>query len=283
MNEWLLLIAASVAGSLISLIGGILLLTKKLNVEKVQRVAIPFAAGALLAAAFLDLLPEAFSHAESTSETAVLVLSGFVLFFVLERFLGWFHHHHDHNEHGEGSQPRRARSVRSLIVIGDTLHNIIDGMVIGATFLVDPVLGLVVTAAIAAHEVPQEIGDFGVMLALGMRRRTVLLVNVISALATVIAAVAVYAMGGALAAFEPALLALAAGMFIYIAASDLIPTIHEEKETRVANYQTLILIAGILVVGLAITSAHNYLEQKGAHAEHSHEEHAHDASTDHDE
>jgi zinc and cadmium transporter len=275
MNEWLLLIGASLVGSLFSLVGGVLLLAKRISVQRVQRIAIPFAAGALLAAALLDLLPEALEHGDSAITVMSLVLFGFVLFFVLERFLGWFHHHHDHHEVPQSI--KRQHSTRSLIVVGDTLHNAIDGMVIGATFLADPVLGIIATIAIAAHEIPQEIGDFGVLLSLGMRRKTVLLVNILSAIVTVITAVLVFGLGSVLTAFEPVLLALAAGMFVYIAASDLVPTIHEERSIRVANYQTMILLFGIVFVGLITTLTHEFLDTASAthgtaEHEHGHEE-----------
>lgn len=273
MNEWLLLIGASLFGSLFSLVGGLLLLAKRLSVRRVQRIAVPFAAGALLAAALLDLLPEALEHGESALITLSLVLCGFVLFFSLERFLGWFHHHHDHN--APSTHTKRERSTRPLIVIGDTLHNAIDGMVIGAAFLADPTVGIITTIAIAAHEIPQEIGDFGVLLSLGMRRRNVLLVNIASALITVAAAALVFGLGSSLTALEPVLLALAAGMFIYIAASDLVPTIHDEPSVRVANYQTMILLFGIVFVGLTTTFIHEFVGvQTGEHesTEHHHDE-----------
>ena len=256
MNEWLLLIGASLIGSLFSLVGGMLLLARRLSATRVQRIAVPFAAGALLAAAFLDLLPEAVEHGSSV-EVFSLVLTGFVIFFVLERFLGWFHHHHEHG--ADMVKTKRRGSVKSLIVVGDTLHNAIDGMVIGAAFLADPAVGIITAIAIAAHEIPQEIGDFGVLLSLGMRRRSVLFVNIASALITVAAAALVYGLGTSLEVVEPVLLALAAGMFIYIAASDLVPTIHEEPSTRVANYQTVILLAGIFIVGLTTTFLHGYV------------------------
>lgn len=255
MEQWLLLIGASLVGSLFSLIGGVLLLAKKLSVERVQRVAVPFAAGALLAAAFVDLIPEALERGEAPATISALILLGFIVFFVLERFLGWFHHHHDHQEHSK----KRQRSVRSLIVIGDTLHNAIDGMVIGAAFLADPLVGIITTAAIAAHEIPQEIGDFGVLLSLGMRRRSVLMVNILSALITVLAAVLVYGFGTTLTSYAPMLLAVAAGMFIYIAGSDLVPSIHEESSVKIANYQTMILLFGILFIGLTTTVTHEFI------------------------
>lgn len=258
MNDWTLLIVASLIGSLFSLIGGVLLLSRKLSVAKVQRVAVPFAAGALLAAALLDLLPEALAHSESITTIMSLVLTGFIVFFALERFLGWFHHHHSHTD----TQHHRSRrdSTRSLIVVGDTLHNAIDGMVIGAAFLADPTIGIITTAAIAAHEIPQEIGDFGVLLGLGMRRQMVLLVNILSAVVTVAAAALVYGFGTSLTSLEPILLAVAAGMFIYIAASDLVPTIHDEPSLRVANYQTAILLFGIIFVGATTTLVHEFID-----------------------
>lgn len=281
-TDWLLVILASLGGSLFSLIGGLLLLSKKLSVSRVQRVAIPFAAGALLAAAFMDLLPEAFDAAGALN-ASVIVLIGFVLFFVLERFLGWFHHHHAHPD--AQLHDHKQKTTRSLIVLGDTLHNLIDGLVIGAAFLVDPATGIITAIAIAAHEIPQEIGDFGVLLSLGMRRRNVLLVNIASAFATVIAAATVYAAGSTFDGLEPVLLALTAGMFIYIAASDLVPTIHNETSSRVANLQTIIFIIGITLVSVTIVSAHNLLpEEAHGHEETSevHEEHG-EAEAHHDE
>ncbi|HAC56179.1 TPA: ZIP zinc transporter [Candidatus Saccharibacteria bacterium] len=269
MNEWLLLIAASLIGSLFSLVGGILLLSKRISVRKVQLLAVPFAAGALLAAAFLDLLPEALEHGGEPQGVAALLLTGFIIFFVLERFLGWFHHHH---QHGESEQVGRQRATVPLIVIGDTFHNALDGMVIGAAFLADPLVGIVTTIAIAAHEIPQEIGDFGELLARGMSRKKVLLVNVLSAIVTVLAAVTVFGLGSSLDGLEPVLLSIAAGMFVYIAASDLVPTIHEEPSVRVANYQTIILLLGVLFVGLTTTFAHNFMHaQEAAHSQHEHE------------
>jgi len=274
MSEWIVVIGASLVGSLFSLVGGLLLLSNRIAVQRVQRIAVPFAAGALLAAAFLDLLPEALEHG-ATREVMVWALGGFLLFFVLERFLGWFHHHHAH-EAKTPALKRRARSIRSLIVVGDTLHNAIDGMVIGAAFLADPTIGIITTIAIAAHEIPQEIGDFGVLLSLGMRRRTVLLVNISSALITVVMAALVFGLGTSLAGIEPILLALAVGMFVYIAASDLVPSIHEEPSTRVANYQTIILLVGIVFVGLTTTFVHQFLDEQGAgHESHQEEVHEH--------
>jgi zinc and cadmium transporter len=250
-SNWTLLIVAALVGSMFSLIGGVLLLVKRFNTHRIQLIALPFAAGALLAAAFADMLPEAIEH--SDAETASLVvLIGFLTFFCLERFLSWFHHHHEHGTD-------QHRPTKMLIIFGDILHNLIDGLVIGAAFLVDPTTGVITTLAVAAHEIPQEVGDFGVLLALGMRRRNVLLTNVLSALATLVGAVVVYAAGGAFEALQPYLLAGTAGFFIYIAASDLVPTIHAETKLKNANLQTAVLLTGTILIYATITSAHSLI------------------------
>ncbi|MES2876592.1 MAG: ZIP family metal transporter [Patescibacteria group bacterium] len=270
MSDWLILIAAVSAGSLLSLIGGIYMLYGKSGTKTLQRFAVPFAAGALLAAAFLDLLPEALEQGDP-SDVLRMTLLGLVIFFVLERSLSWFHHHHeDDDAHATG------RRNTSLIVIGDTLHNFIDGLAIGAAFLVDPAVGLVTTAAVAAHEIPQELGDFGLLLAKGMARRKVLMVNLFSAVATLVGAVLVYGLGGQLGFSESVLLALTAGFFIYIAASDIIPTIHAEPERRWANIQTIVLITGIVLVGAAAQVAHElvpHAEPESHQEESDHDEH----------
>lgn len=251
MSEWLLLLSAVLAGSLVSLIGGLYLLYGKRGTAMLQRLAVPLAAGALLSAAFLELLPEAIEQGDA-SDVMRYALIGLLTFFVLERSLSWFHHHHEETDtHAVG------RRNSALVVIGDTVHNFIDGLAIGAAFLVDPAVGLVTTIAIAAHEVPQELGDFGLLLSKGMSRRKVLLVNVVSAIATIIGASLVYGLGGEIGVSESLLLAVTAGFFIYIAASDIIPTIHAEPERRWANTQTVILIVAIIAVGWASNALHN--------------------------
>ena len=234
-----------------SLLGGVALLVKRIDNRKVQIVALPFAAGALLAAAFGDLIPEAIEHS-SADEASLVVLLGFLFFFVLERFLGWFHHHHEHK-----SDIHKPKKI--LIIAGDAIHNLIDGIAMGAAFLADPVAGIVTTVAVAAHEIPKEMGDFGLLLGLGMRRRNVLLANLFSAGVTVLGAAVVYGVGASIVSLEPMLLAATAGFFIYIAASDLVPTIHAETRLRTANLQTAVLLAGTIIVIVTITSAHKLL------------------------
>lgn len=243
----------SLIGGVISLIGGVLLLANKKRANKLTEYATPFAAGALLAAAFVDLLREAIH--EGNPETALnFTLIGILTFFLLERFLRWFHHHHE-EEDGKKGNPEIP-----LIVIGDTVHNFIDGIAIAAGFLVSPPTGIVVTLAVAAHEIPQEIGDFGLLLSKGMKRSKVLMVNVLSALATTISAVIFFQLGNRWAVPLDATLGLVAGFFIYIAVSDIIPSIHKKEEKIVAGPQTAFLLLGVILVSFATIYLHQFIE-----------------------
>jgi zinc and cadmium transporter len=232
-------------GSVISLIGGVLLVGAKKRRDIVMMLALPFGAGALLAAAFFDLLPEAIEGGDA-HEIMPLVLLGFIIFFILERFAGWFHSHHQH-------EASRNIAHKSMIIIGDTLHNALDGVAIGAAFLIDVPTGIVTTLAVAAHEIPQEIGDFGLLLARGMRGSRAILANILSAIATLITAGFTFSLGSSDIIPLAPLLAITAGFFIYIAAADIIPEIHESPKKQ-ANLQAGMLLIGILVVSTAITT-----------------------------
>ena len=182
-----------------------------------------------------------------------------------------FHHHHDHKD-------KKSDPTKSLIVIGDTLHNFVDGIAIAAGFLIDTSTGIVVTAAVAAHEIPQEIGDFGLLLKKGMSRRNVMLVNLVSALATTVAAVIFYQLGENNSISLDVVLGLVAGFFIYIAVSDIIPTIHAKEDKQIAGPQTLLLIFGVIGVSLVTNYLHEYIDRGHDHAhssEHS-DEHGHE-------
>ncbi|MGK2896228.1 MAG: ZIP family metal transporter [Candidatus Saccharimonadales bacterium] len=237
-------------GSVFSLVGGLLLIGNVRIRGYAIRYGLPFGAGALLAAAFAGLLPEALEGGDIHT-TGLYVLSGFLAFFILERFLGWFHHHEDH--HHTAAHGEHNKAHQWLVVIGDTLHNAIDGVALGAAFLVSPAAGIGTALAVAAHEIPQEIGDFSILLGKGMKPTRVVLVNVLSALAMVATALVTYIFGDA-NKFNPApLLAIAAGFFIYIAASDIIPDIHE-KPRREGNRQAIMLLVGVLIISWVVLS-----------------------------
>ena len=254
----------SLIGGVFSLLGGFLLLSKKKTATRLIDYATPFAAGALLAAAFADLLVEAAETGDV--ETALrFTLVGIVLFFLLERFLHWFHHHHEHeDEHKDPTVP--------LIIIGDTLHNFIDGIAIAAGFLVSTETGVIVTLAVAAHEIPQEIGDFGLLLSKGMKRQKVILVNFLSALATVVGAVLFFQLGQGYSLPLDTILGLVAGFFIYIAVSDIIPSIHHNENKQLAGPQTFMLLLGVLLVSIVTTQLHAYIEPGHSHGEEHHDE-----------
>jgi zinc and cadmium transporter len=240
-----LMILAILVGSVISLAGGILLLRFKQRRQTALLLTMPFGAGALLAAAFFDLLPESFEMADSRT-LLLYCLGGFIFFFVLERCGSWFHHHHEHEHAGKNAQQRR------LIMLGDMTHNAIDGVAIGAAFLVSIPTGIITTLAVSAHEIPKELGTFALLLSKGWKDKTVVLANIATAIATVMAAVIVYNLGKDLSEFVAPLLALTSGFFIYVAASDIIPDIHEQPQ-KIGTIQALMLVAGVVIVGCVIT------------------------------
>ena len=250
MSTLAYIILFTLIGSVFSLVGGIALLFKEKFAIKISHFLSAFAAGALLATSFLDLLPESLEHArEFSSDVNVFLwaLGGIIIFFLLERFVHWFHHAHT-IEHKEPVKP-----TVPLIMFGDSIHNFIDGVAIAATFMISIPLGIITTFAVAAHEIPQEIGDFGVLLRKGVRRRNVLLFNLFSALTAVLGAVLTYFIGNSIEAYLPHLLALTAGFFIYIALSDLIPEIHHENRKGFATWESVMLILGIVIVYILVS------------------------------
>jgi zinc and cadmium transporter len=274
----------SLLGGIISLIGGALLISKEHLAKKMALYATPFAAGALLAAVFIDLLPEGVADGEA-STVMLAALLGFLTFFLAESFLRWFHHHPHTEDHG--GDPNR-----SLVVIGDAVHNALDGVVIAAAFLVSVPTGIVATFAVAAHEIPQEIGDFGLLLSKGMSRKKVLLVNILTAITTVVFAVLTFQLGSADLLPIGMLLGLSAGFLLYIATSDIIPTIHERSHGKsLFNGQVLMLMMGVLIVGAVINVAHDYIDTGHGHGtesseyadDHGDEDKAHSEEDEHEE
>lgn len=236
-------------GSIGALIGGFILISRQKLALKISHFLASFAAGVLLGTAFFDLLPEAAHEAENTGTDIFLwVLAGIVFFFLLERFIHWFHHHEEHHEHN-----KESKSTVPLIIISDTVHNFLDGIVIAATFMVSIPLGIATTFAVMAHEIPQEIGDFGLLLHKGLSKAKVIWVNVVSAMASFAGALITYFLGETVATILPVFLALTAGFFIYIATSDLIPEIHYEKRRGFAIIETILLLAGIGVIWFAVS------------------------------
>lgn len=254
----------SFIGGVASLTAGALLISKASLRKKMLLYAVPFGAGALLATAFTNTLPEALEGGIDAHVVLQYALVGFLAFFIIERLAGWLHGHHDHEHHDNRKQ---AQGV--MVVVGDTLHNAIDGVAIGVAFLVDVPTGIITSLAVAAHELPQEIGDFGILLSRGMKPGKVLLINVLSGLATVAAALITFVLGQSQGWELGYALAVAAGFFIYIAASDIIPEIHDSPK-RLANVQAMILVLGVLVIaGIGSLLPHGHADTDEMHHEES--------------
>lgn len=233
-------------GSILSLCGGIILLFKRGIVDSASHLLISFAAGTLLGTAFLDLLPEAIEESSAPEQVFMYCLGGFLFFFVLERFLHWMHHHP--HEHVAGEKPTVA-----LINFGDSIHNFIDGVAIAATFLVSIPLGVVTAIAVGAHEIPQEIGDFAVMLKRGVSPKKVLFFNFLSTAASLFGALLTYYLGSKIQEPLYIFVAITAGFFMYISASDLIPEIHENNRRSFAFLETLMLLIGVASIYLLVS------------------------------
>ncbi|MCH7541462.1 ZIP family metal transporter [Patescibacteria group bacterium] len=227
----------TLVGSVVSLAGGIALLYKEQLAIKISHFLASFAAGTLLGTAFFDLLPESLEESGNTN-IFFWALLGMLVFFLLERMIHWVHHHNKEHKQDE------VEATVPLIILGDSVHNFIDGMIIAATFLVSIPLGIITTFAVASHEIPQEIGDFGILLNKGMRRKEVIIFNLLSAATAMVGALLIFFVGERVVTILPALLALTAGFFIYIAASDLIPEIHHKNAGGLALLETFLLFLG---------------------------------------
>ena len=227
--------------SLISLIGIFTLLIKDKFLQKSLFCLVGFSAGALIGGAFLHILPEALRKTESTPVFHYLIL-GIVLFFLMERYFYWRHCHED---------VCNIHAFTYLNLIGDGLHNFIDGMIIAASFTLSIKLGIVTTLAIILHEIPQELGDFAVLVYGGFTKKRALVYNFLTALIAMLGAVVGYFIADFMQGFSNFILPLTAGGFIYIATSDLIPQIHKEKDSRRSALAFIAFLFGIIFMALA--------------------------------
>lgn len=239
--------------SLLSLVGLVAFSRRTDVLERRLPLLVSLAAGVLLGSAILHLLPEAVEALGSGLRLPLLFLVGFLGFFVLERYL-WFHHHGpEATPAGLGHRPGHALAddcpdphpVVVMNLVGDGVHNLIDGMAIGAAYLIDPAAGVATTLAIVLHEIPQEIGDFAILVHGGLTVRRALLLNLASALLAVVGTALALVLGQAVDGFAASLLPITAGSFLYIAAADLIPEIHRHRDPSRALGQALFLFLGV--------------------------------------
>ena len=247
--------------SLISLVGIITLSWKESFLHKSVFFLVSLAVGALFGDALIHLIPEAFESALNPTLVSLWILTGILAFFVLEKFLRWHHGHGkecagDH-VHGpkctpDGEIAGRIKPLGFLVVISDGIHNLIDGIIIGVSYLVSVEVGVATTIAIILHEIPQEISDFGILLHAGFTKARALLVNFLSALLAVVGVGIVFVIGETIETTVPAILALAAGGFLYIAGSDLVPELHKTRDLKRSLVQFFAILLGITLMFLLL-------------------------------
>jgi len=242
MSSLYLIILASLVISSISLIGGVFLFWKRLSVKKFSSYLVAFAAGVMLTTAFIDLLPEALENNDDQN-IYIYGLLGILVFFLIERLVIWFHHH----------DVMRVKPTAYLVLLGDGLHNFFDGLTIAAAFLANPGLGFITTLAISAHEIPHEIADFSILLHAGMKKNKALFYNFLSALTALIGAIIGFYFLNKFEKMLPALLMFSAGVFIYIACTDLIPDLHQDFKKQKKWATTFTFIAGVVLTYFLIT------------------------------
>jgi zinc and cadmium transporter len=245
--EWSYSIVSVVVVSLVSLIGVVTIPISESKLRKTVFLMVSLATGALFGDAFIHLLPEAFAKSTGKVETSLYTLAGIFAFFVLEKFLGWRHEHV--LEHGDSS-----RLVGQMNLVADGLHNLIDGMLIGASYLVSLRVGVATTIAVVLHEIPHEIGNFGVLLHAGFARKKALFFNFLSASLAVVGTIIALFIGSGAKNFSLIMLPLTAGGFIYIAGSDLVPELHKDREPvkSLLQFVTMSMGAGLMLLLLLL-------------------------------
>ena len=278
---WIIL-ATTVSGVLSVLAAGIFLALPARAREAALPHLVSFATGALLGAALLALIPHAVEGAgmENVHEVGIALIAGIALSFILEKFLLWRHCHddhcsehpvgetqvHGHDHHGHEAhaghanahthEQARKKASGALVLVGDALHNVLDGVLIAAAFLTDVHLGIVTALAIMAHEIPQEVGNFAVLLHSGVSRRRALVLNLLTSLTAVIGGViGFFALEQSLAAL-PFALAVAAASLLYVAVADLIPGLHRRVDARSSVTQVILIGLGIALITFAERHAH---------------------------
>jgi zinc and cadmium transporter len=258
------ILLASTAGGILSVLLASAAL--KMRAEWVP-VMVSYAIGALLGAAFLEILPHAMEHAENFEGISMAVLAGIFGFFILEKLVLWRHCHTEHCELHHATAPGHDHGRAGLMItVGDTVHNFVDGVMIAAAFLVDLKLGVVTAFAIAAHEVPQELGDFLILLHSGYSKTRALMLNLLSSAAMLLGALLGYFLLQSLHDLLPYMLAVAASGMIYVAVADLIPGLHKRAELGHTAQQALLIALGVLTVWLAAGMAEDWMGGHGQSA-----------------
>jgi zinc and cadmium transporter len=246
----LVVVFTALSGALSAVAAGVFLLLGDRPRAAVLPHLVSFATGTLLGAAFLGLIPHALegAGAGATHKVGLALLGGILLFFLLEKFVLWRHCHDDPCEAHSPGHAARDHASANLILVGDTFHNLLDGVLVAAAFMTNPHLGIVTALAVFAHEIPQEVGDLAILLHGGYSRGRAMALNLVSSLTSVLGGVIAYfALNPALGVL-PYALALAAASFIYVAVADLIPGLHRRVDARASIEQVVFIAAGVALV-----------------------------------
>jgi len=244
-NVWVYSLVSVFIVSLISLVGVFTLSIKTSRLEAILIYMISFSAGALFGDAFIHLIPEAYGESNSMVTASLFVISGIAFSFVVEKLICWRHCHHP-------TTPSHPHKLALMNLFGDTVHNFIDGLILGASYLVSLPVGIATTLAIVLHEIPQEIGDFGILLYSGYSKGKALLMNFLTALTSILGVVVALVLGNYVSGLTNFLIPFAAGGFIYIAGSDLIPELHKEVRPSKSLIQLLAFGVGVFVMVLLL-------------------------------
>ncbi len=239
--------------SLISLVGIVTISFKESTIKKYVFIFVSLALGALLGDAFIHLIPEAIEQTGNIDKVSIFVIVGIFVFFILEKFLHWHHHQDDSEKH--------IKPFGKMILISDGFHNFIDGIIIGASYLVSIEVGIATTIAVLIHEIPQEIGDYGILLHAGYSKSKALFLNFASALLSVFGVVLIYVTGDYIQNISVWFLPIAAGGFIYIALSDLIPELHHIHDEENEGLGKTILQILVAIIGVFLMYGLIFLEQ----------------------
>lgn len=259
-TPFLLVLAAALIGDVIVFVTSTIFLSHKKLINILTKYATPFAAGALLAAAFVDFLHEAVDQYNSL-QVMLATLTGIIGFFILEGWLHWFHHHSHEATEDAHLHDSKAEPVALLATLGNWLHNFIDGAAIAAAFLISPATGVVTTIAVALHEIPREVADSGYLLKRGMSRMKVIGVHGVAILVTALGTGIFYLGGRTNETVLAWLIGSTAGFFIYIAASDIIPTIKTNRspDSSPFDVEAALVVLGAVLVSGVILLAHHFI------------------------
>ncbi|MBI3903196.1 MAG: ZIP family metal transporter [Nitrosomonadales bacterium] len=246
------IVIASIAGGVLSVMCAAVFALNS-RAQRYLGAMVSYAIGAMLGAVFLDILPEAIERTSSAASLSGTVLFGILLFFILEKLVLWRHCHQEHCEgHELLDQEHSHDHGRSglMVTVGDGFHNFVDGIIIAAAFLTDIHVGVVTALAIIAHEIPQEVGDFAILLHSGYSKTRALVLNLASSLASVLGGVLGYFVLQTMQSWIPSLLAIAAASLLYVAVADLIPGLHRRAQLRDTVQQVALIALGVATIGL---------------------------------